>query len=60
MNTSRFKDRRDAILESAAYVAEEEFIQRNLEVFKQSDRYKEYIKRKEAEKESEIKTETQS
>jgi len=47
----RLKDPVDAFMESAGYIAEEEFRQHHLELYKQSDRYQAYLKRKQAEKE---------
>jgi hypothetical protein len=49
METRQFKDRKDTITERADYIAEEEFVQRHIALYKQSDRYKEYMKRRQAE-----------
>ena len=49
-----FTDPREAFLASAAYSAEQEFIQQSIERYKQSDRYKEYLKRDPAEREQRL------
>ena len=45
METIQLKDRKDAIVDSALYIAEEAFIQRSMDQFRKSDDYKEYLKR---------------
>ena len=48
MDTSKFKDWKEAILERPDIVAEREFMERSREQFMQSDRYRAYLERKKA------------
>ncbi|MDR0326914.1 MAG: hypothetical protein LBI05_01315 [Planctomycetaceae bacterium] len=58
METRQFKDSSEVMTERADYIAEEKFKQQQREIFLksdrylQSDRYKEYMKRKQAEQDN--------
>jgi len=48
MDTSKFKDWKEVILERPDIVAEREWMERSREQLMQSDRYQEYLARKQA------------
>ena len=47
--SGRLKDSKDIVLERAEYIIDEEFKRQHMERYKQTDRYKEYVKRMQAE-----------
>ena len=58
MDTSKFKDWKEAILERPDIVAEREFMERGREQFMQSEHYQEYLRRKQAGRDIETNAET--
>jgi len=57
MDTSKFKDWKEAILERPDIVAEREWMQRSREQFMQSDHYQEFLRRKRARQDIELSAE---
>ena len=51
MTPRLFTDPVEAFMAQPGYIAEEAFIQRHIELYKQTDRYREYLKRRQDEEE---------